>query len=85
MNPLEVLEAVAAMPVTTWTMKGSSIRQLGPTSQDFHVAFGLGEGDTSINNTDIQGVALAAVQGLYQLVQEQQAKIEDLEAQLGLE
>lgn len=84
-NPMQVLESVATMPVTTWTMKGSSTRQMGPTSQDFYAAFNLGESDKTINNTDAQGVALAAIQGLYQLVQEQQVKIEALEAQLASE
>ncbi len=79
----QVLEAVAAMPVTTWTLKGSSVRQLGPTAQDFYAAFNLGDSDTTINTTDAQGVSLAAIQGLYQLVHEQQAKIEALEARLA--
>lgn len=65
-NTTAVLEAVAKMPVTTWTMKGSAIRQMGPTAQDFYSAFKLGTSDKSINNTDAQGVALAAIKGLYQ-------------------
>ncbi len=63
-NTTQVLEAVAKMPVTTWTMKGSAMRQMGPTAQDFHAAFNLGTSDKSINNTDAQGVALAAIKGL---------------------
>jgi Chaperone of endosialidase len=81
-NPVQILDAVAAMPITTWNVKGFKIRQLGPTAQDFYAAFSLGDTDKSINNTNAQGVALAAIQGLYQLVQEQQAKIEELEAKL---
>jgi Chaperone of endosialidase len=81
-KPTQVLESVTSMPVTTWNLKGSEIRQMGPTAQDFYAAFNLGDNNTSINNTDIQGVALAAIQGLYQLVQEQQQKIEELESQL---
>lgn len=79
----EVLEAIAAMPITTWNLKGSAVRQLGPTSQDFYAAFGLGSSDTSINTTDAQGVALAAIQGLYQVVREQRAEITALEARLA--
>jgi Chaperone of endosialidase len=63
-NTDQVLEAVAKMPVTTWSMKGSTIRQMGPTAQDFYAAFKLGTSDKSINNTDVQGVALAAIKGL---------------------
>jgi hypothetical protein len=89
-NPKQVLESLAHIPVTTWTMKGSTVRQMGPTSQDFYAAFKLGDSDKSINNTDAQGVALAAIQGLYQLVQdqsqkmqEQEKRIADLETQLA--
>jgi Chaperone of endosialidase len=82
-NPAQVLESVVNMPITTWTMKGYTVQQLGPTAQDFYAAFKLGESDRTINNTDAQGVALAAIQGLFQLVQEQQAKIEVLEIKLS--
>jgi hypothetical protein len=76
-NPTQILESVANVPVTTWTLKGSKVRQMGPTAQDFYAAFNLGESDKTINNTDIQGVALAAIQGLYQVVQEQNQVIQD--------
>jgi hypothetical protein len=54
------------MPVATWSMVGSSVRQMGPMSQDFKSAFGLGSTDTHINSVDAQGVAFAAIQGLNQ-------------------
>jgi hypothetical protein len=82
-NTRQILESVAHMPVTTWNLKGSTSRQMGPTAQDFYAAFDLGDSDKTINNTDAQGVAFAAIQGLYQLVQEQQKKIEELEDQLA--
>jgi hypothetical protein len=61
-----VLDALARMPIATWNMRGdrSKTRHLGPTAQDFRAAFGLGEGDKTINSVDAQGVALAAIQGL---------------------
>ena len=79
---MQVLEQLAAMPISTWTMKGdlSGTPHLGPTAQDFYDAFGLGDGNTTINSADAQGVALAAIQGLYQLVQEQERRIAELEA-----
>lgn len=89
-DPTRVLEAVASLPISTWNLKGSSYRQLGPMAQDFYAAFQLGESDTTINTINAQGVALASIQGLHQLVQEQaallqvqQAKLEDLEARLA--
>ncbi len=82
-NATQVLEAVARMPVTTWSMKGSQIRQLGPTAQDFYAAFKLGDNDTTINATNAQGVALAAIKGLYGVVQKKDAKIAALSSQVN--
>jgi hypothetical protein len=83
-DAVQILEAVAKLPITTWTMKGDAAKtpHLGPVAQDFYKAFGLGDNNLTINTADAQGVSLAAIQGLYQLVQEQQKKIEELESQL---
>ncbi len=51
------------------------IRHIGPTAQDFYAAVGLGEDDKYINLADADGVALAAIQGLYQIVQDKGAQI----------
>ncbi len=83
-NTAQVLEAVAKMPVTTWTMKGSRIRQLGPTAQDFYAAFKLGTSDKSINNTDAQGVALAAIKGVYEKNRALEHQVRTLEARLAV-
>jgi len=37
-------------------------------AQDFYAAFGLGLGDKTIDTIDPSGVALAAIQGLKELV-----------------
>lgn len=52
-------------------------------AQDFHAAFGYGESETAINMEDADGVALASIQGLYQILQEKDAQIADLEARLA--
>jgi hypothetical protein len=54
---------------------------MGPTAQDFYAAYGLGYNNTSISTADADGVALAAAQGLYDLSQEQAARIQQLEAE----
>jgi hypothetical protein len=61
-----VLGKIAAMPIQSWSYKAqdASIRHLGPTAQDFYAAFGLGESDTTITTTDIDGVNMLAVQAL---------------------
>jgi len=80
----EALARLARLPVTTWSHKaeGPSIRHMGPVAQDFYAAFGLGQDDRHIAALDANGVALAAIQGLYQIVQEKDAEIADLKAQL---
>jgi hypothetical protein len=42
----------------------SHVRHYGPTAQDFHAAFGLGDTDLGIGQQDADGVALAAIHGL---------------------
>ena len=75
-NPLAILQRVAAMPVSSWSMQAMPGRkQIGPMAQDFFAAFHLGDTDTMISTTDAQGVALAAIQGLNQLVEEKDAEI----------
>jgi Flp pilus assembly pilin Flp len=84
-NAREVLGRVVALPIETWNYlsQGPAVRHIGPMAQDFHAAFGVGEDDTHINMVDANGVALAAIQGLYQLVQEQEIQLTVLEARLA--
>ncbi len=62
-----VLDRLAAMPVYAWSPKGRNahLRHYGPTAQDFHAAFGLGDTDVMIGQQDADGVALAAIKGLH--------------------
>ena len=79
-----VLAKVAAMPVLTWNYKtqDKTIRHIGPMAQDFKAAFNVGESDTGITTVDADGVALAAIQGLNQKLDEQKAENADLKARL---
>ena len=52
-------------------------------AQDFSAAFGVGEKETMIATIDADGVALAAIQGLYEIVQEKDCQIAELEARLS--
>ncbi len=85
-NPREVLEKVAALPLSRWNYKEDpSHRHLGPMAQDFHAAFGVGPDDKHIATVDADGVALAAIQGLNQKLetrsQEAGEKIHQLAAE----
>jgi hypothetical protein len=62
----DVLNKVLQLPISQWKFKTESndIRHIGPTSQDFMSAFGLGTDEKFIDTVDADGVALAAIQGL---------------------
>lgn len=82
--PQSVLAKLAALPVREWryTNEVSSVRHLGPTTQDFQAAFHLGTDDTSIGTVDESGVALAAIQGLNQKLEQKETEITELKARL---
>jgi hypothetical protein len=73
----DVLTRLAALPLYTWRYKTevSKALHMGPTAQDFHAAFGLGESERTITTVDADGVALAAVQALHRNLQQQDATL----------
>jgi hypothetical protein len=84
----EILSKLAEIPISRWSYKAQNpnIEHIGPMAQDFYGAFGLDEDDRHISTIDLDGVALAAIQGLYELVQEKDAEITALKTRLtGLE
>jgi hypothetical protein len=76
-----ILEKLATLPITTWNAIGTDpdVRRMGPMSQDFYAAFGLGDDDKVITTGDLDGVALASIQGLYAIVQAQEGQIAALQ------
>ncbi len=76
-----VLERLAQVPITTWSYKSQdpAIRHIGPMAQDFYAAFGVGEDDRHITTIDADGVALAAIQGLYAENRALKAQVEALQ------
>lgn len=76
-----VLEKVAALDVSSWAYKRSpEVRHIGPTAQDFFAAFKLGDGETTISAVDADGVAFAAIKGLYERLQAAEAEMSTLRA-----
>jgi hypothetical protein len=71
-DPKRVLQQVTDLPEWYYQVKKGNpkVRYLGPTAQDFKAAFALGEGDTTINTANAQGVALTAIKGLNQKLDE---------------
>ncbi len=79
----EVLDKVAAMPISQWNFKSAPGEEhIGPMAQDFHAAFGTGSDDKHIATVDADGVALAAIQGLNQKLDETRAENADLKRRL---
>jgi trimeric autotransporter adhesin len=79
----EVLARLAELPIASWSFRGAdpAVRHLGPTAQDFHPPFGAGVDDKTISSLDADGVALAAIQGLYRVAQEKDAQLASLQQQ----
>jgi len=80
-----ILAKVSAMPITRWMYRADESKNwhIGPMAQDFRQAFGLGQDDKTIATVDADGVALAAIQGLHQIVKEKDARIAALEKKLA--
>jgi hypothetical protein len=63
-----ILKKVSALPMSEWNyiQESDTVRHIGPMAQDFYAAFGLGGNDKTISTIDPSGVALVAIQALYQ-------------------
>ena len=74
-----ILDLLASLPIETWNYKtqSDSVRHIGPMAQDFRAAFGLGEDETHISTVDSEGIALAAIQALYQEKQQEVTQLKD--------
>ena len=91
-----MLDKVVEMPISKWRFKSEDddVKHIGPVAQDFMASFGYGSSDKHITSTDADGVALAAIQGLNEKLEdtqtelanvraEKQAEIDRLEAELA--
>jgi len=80
-NPGDILAKLVDLPISTWAYTGDpTTRHIGPMAQDFYTAFAVGSSDKHIATVDADGVALAAIQRINQLVEQQRARIAELEA-----
>jgi hypothetical protein len=85
-NTKQVLERVASLPITTWRYKQGEgeVRHMGPMAEDFWAAFRVGYGDHTIADLDARGVALAAIQGLHQMMQQKDAKLQQQSREISM-
>jgi hypothetical protein len=67
----QLLAKVISLPISTWSYTNDlSTCHMGPMAQDFRAAFNIGNDDKHISTVDEGGVALAAIQGLNQKLEE---------------
>jgi hypothetical protein len=80
-----LLGRLASLDVAEWSYisEGPGVRHVGPTAQDFHAAFGLGDDDTHISLSDLSGIALAAIQELHLRLEQKDREIAELRARLA--
>jgi hypothetical protein len=80
----EVLEKLASLPVESWSYQGAGadVRHIGPMAQDFAAAFAVGDDERTITGVDAAGVAIAAIQGLNQLLNEREREVRNLRMQV---
>ena len=80
-NSRIILDRLSAIPIKAWNYKNDepSVRHIGPMAQDFRTAFNLGVDDKHIDLIDANGVTMASIQALYQMMQEKDRQIEQQE------
>ena len=63
----QLLARLESLPILAWNYKNedNEIRHVGPTAQDFHKAFSLGNDNATISTVDSSGIALAAAKALH--------------------
>jgi hypothetical protein len=82
-SPSQILDKVLQLPVSEWSYKtDATTRHIGPMGQDFYSTFNIGTDEKHIAPIDEGGVALAAIQGLNQKLNEKDAEIQALQQRL---
>ncbi len=80
----KVLAKLATLPISWWQYKADKkgVTHMGPMAEDFREVFGFGNGKR-IEPVDADGVALAAIKGLYKIIQHKDAEIAVLEERMA--
>ena len=75
----EVFRKVMELPISRYCFKDDSKgqRHIWPMAQDFHALFEVGPDNRHISVTDTSGIALAAIQGLGEMMKAEDRHIEE--------
>lgn len=80
----ETARRLFSLPISSWTYDFEpGVRHVGPMSQDFAGAFGLGNTDRKIHMVDANGVAVVAIQVLNRRLLALQNDVARLSAQMA--
>jgi hypothetical protein len=80
----DILAKAYNLPLFEWSYKSNiDTRHFGPMAEDFSATFGLGKSDKGLAPRDVAAVALGAVQGLYDVVQENEVADSDQQAKIA--
>lgn len=76
-----VLQQIRSLAIPSWNYKSQDplIRHVGPVAQDFYAAFRIGESDTTITTSDIDGINMLAIQALEKRTAELKEKTSELD------
>jgi hypothetical protein len=81
-----LLDKIASLSIKRWNSSSQDgVEHIGPTAADLKALFGIGDGQ-SISSVDPAGIALVAIQMLYQSVQAQKQQLQqisELQSQLA--
>ncbi len=81
-SAVDILNKVAHLPITEWNYKQDApTKHIGPMAQDFYATFSVGTDERHIAPIDEGGVALAAIQGLNQKIEQKNVEIQNLKQQ----
>jgi len=86
-NSSAVVKHLSQVPVYLWRYSGnhSGALHLGPMAQDMYSAFTLGEHSDRISASDADGVAMAAIRGLYQQITQLNSTVSGYKKHLALQ
>jgi Chaperone of endosialidase len=81
----QLLQAIKKLPIYTWNYLSSSKdeKHLGPTAEDFHRSFALGNNPKAIAPGDMAGVALGAIQALSAALSEKDRELAALRERMS--
>ena len=76
----EVLERARSIGIARWRYKNDQTQaeHMGPMAEDFRAAFGLGADDQHLASSDVAAVALASMQALSRVVEQQATELRRL-------